>query len=91
MTPLIASYYATEDRSRRLGKKPVSFYYELGSLSLSGMGDNLIVKIDQNKLSNLSGTTLEMWESIRKDSTLPPAIFADQGIPLESFLTYPRI
>ncbi len=29
ITPLVASYYATEDRNKRLGKKLVSFYYEL--------------------------------------------------------------
>lgn len=90
ITPLISSYYATEERSRRLGKKPVLFQYELGSLSLSGSGDTMIVKMDPSKLNSLSGATLGMWESSRKDPIFPAAILTEQGIPLEVFLAYPK-
>jgi hypothetical protein len=91
ITPLISSYYATEDRSRRLGKKPVLFQYELGSLSLSGTGDTMTVKMDSNKLASLSGATLEMWESIRKDPAFPASIITEKGVPLETFLAYPKV
>lgn len=91
ITPLVASYYATEDRNKRLGKKSVSFHYELGSLFLSGKGDNLMIKIDPKKLTSLSGSTLEMWESIKKEPTFPSAILTEQGIPLEVFLSLTRV
>jgi hypothetical protein len=91
IVPLISSYYATEDRSRRLGKNPVPFQYELGSLSLSGSGNNMAVKMDPKKLTNLSGITLEIWESTRKDPIFPTLILTEQGLPLDAFLAYPKV
>jgi len=35
-TSLIASYYSSEDRNKRLEQKGVPFYYELGAVSLDG-------------------------------------------------------
>ncbi len=91
ITPLISSYYATEDRSRRLKKKSVSFHHELGSLSLSGTGDTLMVKMNPSKFTSLSGSILEMWETIKKDPIFPTALLTEQGVPLEVFLAYPKV
>ena len=50
-----------------------------------------MIKIDPKKLSSLSGSTLEMWESIKKEPTFPSAILTEQGVPLEVFLALPRV
>ncbi len=89
--PLLASYYATEDRNKHLGLKPTSLQYTLGSLTFSGMSENLSVKIDPTKLTSLSGATLEMWESLKKNPTFPPALLTEQGVPLEVFLAFQDI
>lgn len=91
ITPFIASYYTTEDRNKRLGKKWTLFNHQIGSLSLSGMSDNLIVKIDPSRLTSLSGTSLEMWESIQKNPTFPSAILTENGVPLDIFLALSNI
>ena len=58
---------------------------------LSGMSENLAVKIDTNKLTNLSGATLGIWESIQKNPTFPPAILTEQGVPLQIFLSLQNV
>lgn len=86
LIPFITSYYMIQDRDKRLGKKWTPFQYELGSISLSGMSENLIVKMDQNILIGLSGSALELWKTIKKEENFPSAILTKQWIPLETFL-----
>ncbi len=78
VTPLISSYYASQDRNMRLGKKGEEFNYTIGSISFSGIGDKIVAKIDQSKLSSLSGASFEAWEAIKNENTLPQAIFTEK-------------
>ena len=89
-TSLIASYYSSEDRNKRLEQKGVPFYYELGAVSLDGKEWNITIKIDENKLKNLSGSTLQNWENLKKDPSFPKEILSG-GVPLEVFLTLKNI
>lgn len=50
-----------------------------------------MVRVDPTKLKSLSGATLEMWESIQKDPTFPPAILTANGVPLDVFLSLTNI
>lgn len=86
MVPLISSYYATEDRSKRLGKKQIPIHYEFGSLSLAGVGDTLMINMDPKKLINHSGST-KPWERIKNDPVFPSSLFTEEGILLETFFS----
>jgi hypothetical protein len=87
MTPLASSYYTTQDRYRRLGKVTSTLSYALGSIAVSGTSENLRVTMDPKKLKNLSGSTLEMWESIKKNPIFPQEVLTESGISLEKFLS----
>ncbi len=51
---LLGTYYVTQDRNKRLSQQTEPFSYTLGSLSIISNTDNIIVKIDENKLKSLS-------------------------------------
>ncbi len=42
------------------------------------MSENLVVKMDQNKLINLSGSALELWKTIKKEESFPISILTEQ-------------
>lgn len=91
ITPLVSVYYATQDRNRRLGEKGIAFHYEIGAISLSNTSEKMFVKIDSSKLKGLTGSTLEMWESLKKDSSFPSALLSTEWMPLDDFLTFSKI
>jgi hypothetical protein len=78
ITPLVSVYYATQDRNRRLGEKGIAFHYEIGAISLSNTSEKMFVKIDSTKLKGLTGSTLEIWESLKKDPSFPSALLSTE-------------
>ncbi len=45
------------------------------------------VRIDESLQSDLSGTTLQLWENISTDDRFPKDIMSEKGIPVQDFLS----
>ncbi len=83
---LFGVYYISQDRNHRLWKVTEPFTYDIWSLSFHGDAGKLTVRIDEGKLTSLSGTTLHMWKDIKTAWDFPKEIMSWSGIPLEQFL-----
>ena len=82
MNSLLGTYYSQEDQNRRLGKTQKPFSYTIG-----GNLENFVIKIDENQLKNLTGSTIQSWENLKNEEKFPKEILTPAGISLQSFLS----
>ena len=87
MNSLLGTYYSQEDQNRRLGKTQKPFSYTLGAVSIGGNLENFVIKIDENQLKNLTGSTIQSWENLKNEEKFPKEILTPAGISLQSFLS----
>lgn len=87
MNSLLGTYYSQEDQNRRLGKTQKPFSYSLGAVSIGGNLENFVIKIDENQLKNLTGSTIQSWENLKNEEKFPKEILTPAGISLQSFLS----
>ncbi len=83
---LFGTYYITQDRNHRLWKVTEPFSYDIWSLGFRGDSWKLTVRINEQRLTSLSGATVQMWKDIQTAWDFPKDILSKDGIPLEQFL-----
>jgi hypothetical protein len=88
---LLGSYYVSEDHNKRLWIETTPFSYTLWTITIDGNTDNLLVKINKEWISMLTGVTMQMWNNIESESTFPKEIMSEKWISLADFLSLPNI
>ena len=83
----LSSYYIASLRAKRLGIESKPFDFSLGWLSVKELEGEMWVRIDESLQSDLSGTTLQLWENISTDDRFPKDIMSEKGIPVQDFLS----
>lgn len=51
----------------------------------------MFVRIDEQKLTTLTGTTLQTWDNLRTESDFPQDILSTEGISLDTLLSYKNL
>lgn len=83
---LLSQYYASTERSRRLGKEIIPFSYTLSAMTISGDTAGISARIDKNKALGFSGLVLQSFQDIQSSSGFPQEIFSPSGIPVEQLI-----
>jgi hypothetical protein len=84
---LVSVFYANKDRNKRLGISLPASTFDFGSLKLESSADSLLIRIDDSKTKNLTGSTLQEWESMKTQESFPKDLLST-GIPLEDFFLF---
>lgn len=86
ITPLASKYYISTLKNQRLQKDSVEFAYTLGGLHIKNKENTLRISLDEKSHSNLTGSTLQMWQNLRSDEKFSKEILTENGISLEDFM-----
>lgn len=84
---LLSQYYVNMDQSRRLGTKIVPLSYTLGAMSISGDSSGIYARVDNEKLSGLTGSVLQSFQNTQSGSGFPREIFSPSGVPIDQLIT----
>jgi hypothetical protein len=84
---LVSTFYAQKYRNMRLGIPLPASTFDFGSLKIESSADSLMLRVDESKTKNLTGSTLQEWENIKTQQDFPKDLLST-GIPLEDFFLF---